>query len=82
MARPIKFPEVNVNWWGQGDVGDLPAYRDEEGSISCWHLGWRERIRLLLTGRVWLHVYGKQHPPVNVGAEDPFYDASAFGMIP
>ena len=72
MAEPRDFPEHNARWWGQGDVGDLPVYQDHEVKISCWRLSWRERIRALLTGDVWLHVWTPVHPAVYVGAEDPF----------
>ena len=76
MAKPVEFPEVNVRWFGEGDVGGLPAYRDEQCSISCWKLGWRERIWLLLIGRVWLHVWTKQHPAVYVSGDYPFSNSS------
>ena len=77
MAEPTRFPEVNASWQGwpksaeRDEVGDLPAYRMNDLTISCWQMGWRERIRAFLTGKVWLHVYGRQ-PPVYVGGDDPF----------
>ena len=73
MAEPVRFPEANTQWIGRGDVGPLPAFRDEaQGlSISCWELSAAELREVLDTGKVWLHVWG-QHPAVYVTAEQPF----------
>ena len=79
MGKPVDFKESNFTWkgWGQSaerdEVLDLPSHYDPQTrqTISCWKLGWKERLRVLLTGRVWLHVFGKQ-PPVYVNGEFPF----------
>ncbi len=53
--HPIAFPEMNKTWAkNQPPYLPLPAYVDEQQSISCWRLTWRERFTLLLTGRLWL----------------------------
>lgn len=57
--QPIRFPESNIVFGeGQEEYQPLPAFVDPEDPrrevISCWRLGWRERLRLLVTGRVWL----------------------------
>ena len=77
MAQPTRFPEANAVWEGPGDVGDLPAYRDEdEGlSISCWELSAAELVEVLNTGKVWLHVWG-HHPAVSVMGETPFEEGA------
>lgn len=35
----------------------LPAHRDADDPMGCvtccWKLGWRERLKLLVTGRLW-----------------------------
>jgi hypothetical protein len=57
------------------DVQDLPVHHDVVGGqiISCWALTWRERLSLLLTGRVWLCVLARRtHSPVKVTTESPF----------
>ena len=75
--KPTEFSEANVMWTGQGNVGDLASWRSEEDgeiSISCWKVGWWERIRLLRTGRVWLHVWTLDHPPVYMSADYPWYE--------
>ena len=54
MSKPIQFPEVNFTWQGwpadekREEVLDLPAYRGEGQTISCWKLTWRERFSILL----------------------------------
>ena len=74
MAQPTEFQEQNTRWWGPGDVGDLPAYRDDSGvNISCWELTADEIVEVLKTGKVWLHLWGA-HPPVHVTAEHPFVE--------
>ena len=75
MAEPTKFAEANSRWVGQGDIGDLPTYGGEGGvHVSCWKLSWRERLRVLWTGRVWLLVWAEVHPAVLVSADYPFED--------
>jgi len=57
--KPVRFDEVNITFAkDQPPYIPLPAYKayDREGRvISCWQLSLRERFRLLLTGRLWLH---------------------------
>jgi len=57
----IEFPEQTVIIAkDQPEYLPLPAYRypdDIEGKIvCCWKLTWRERLRLLFTGKVWHQV--------------------------
>ena len=77
MGHPATFPESNTVWkgWpakkGREAVGDLPSFREGDRTISCWKLTPWERLRVLFTGRVWLHVIGNQ-PPVCVQGHYPF----------
>jgi hypothetical protein len=52
-----KFPECNATYAAnQPPYKPLPALKanDANGSvICCWKLSWRERLRLLFTGKVW-----------------------------
>lgn len=56
----ISFPEqTTVYAKDQPAYRPLPAYRfgDDEGRIACcWSLSWRERFRVLFTGRIWQQV--------------------------
>ena len=76
-AKPIKFRESNTVWKGwpaKGDreeVSDLPAFRQDGLTISCWRLDWLDRLCVLITGRVWVHVHGRQ-PPIYTDGRSPF----------
>jgi len=53
--KPIEFPEQTIVWAAnQPPYLPLPAYTDERETISLWALTWRERFRVLFTGRIWL----------------------------
>jgi hypothetical protein len=84
--KPTNFPESNgtlsggpaADYGTEDDVVDLPVHRDGQQIISCWRLSWRERFRLLVTGRVWLLVLtGRTHAPVCLAVEPPFQQAQA-----
>jgi hypothetical protein len=79
--KPIVFTEANgtllggpAERYGTDDaVGDLPVYRGAGQVISCWKMNWRERLRCMLHGEVWLRVAAqKTHSPVSIEAERPF----------
>jgi hypothetical protein len=85
--RPIVFPESNgtlgggpASRYGTLDaVADLPVYRGSGQVISCWQLTVWERVKLLLSGRVWLLVLGTNHAPVSVVTERPFQEPGRHG---
>ena len=54
--KPIKFPKANATYAkDQPEYLPLPVYREADGLvISCWQLTWRERFKILWTGRMWL----------------------------
>ena len=56
--KPIEFPEVNCTYAkDQPEYLPLPVFKSAEPHgecISCWELTWRERIKLLFTGKMWL----------------------------
>ncbi len=70
--KPIPFPEANKTLQKpQGMTDDecdpLPVFNDGRLSISCWKMGWHERLAALFFGRVWLFVYfGASQPPVGM----------------
>ena len=73
MAEPVEFTEQNTVWSGQGDVEELPVFRDIDSgeNISCWRLNPSEIAEVQRTGIVWLRVWGT-HPPVYVHGDHPF----------
>lgn len=62
--KPIKFPEQNAIYAeNQPEYIPLPVHRTEEGEvISCWQMTWRERLTVLLTGKIWWSVLTFNHP--------------------
>lgn len=64
--KPIKFKESNVTYGeGQKEYLPLPAHLDAGVKgyvITCWKLSIIERIRLFITGRLWLSQMSFQQP--------------------
>jgi hypothetical protein len=62
----VSFPEQTVVIAKhQPQYRPLPAheYGDDEGRIvCCWSLSWRERLKLLWTGRIWHHILTFHYP--------------------
>ena len=81
--KPVDFSEQNkvlVKPEGMTDkeCGDLPIHQHGEFCISCWGGGWRDRLRFLFTGKVWLWVWsGQTQPPVKVVTENPWGSSNA-----
>ena len=68
--KPIKFKEATKNLLKPENMTDeecssLWVYNDGQECVSCWRLTWKERIKALLFGKVWLGVLsGFTQPPV------------------
>lgn len=72
---PMKFPEHTVVWAeDQPPYLPLPAYTDERETITLWAMTWRERLRVLFTGRLWLRQlnFGQRLQPQAPTTEYPF----------
>lgn len=56
--QPIKFNGMNTTYAkNHPKYLSLPAHKDNNGIVtSCWHLDWKERLLVLLTGRVYSQV--------------------------
>jgi len=74
---PIVFPQSNCTFTppdGLQGIGPLPVWTDGRRCVSCWSLSWRERLRLLFHGRIWLSVLsGGSQPPVALTPEREFF---------
>lgn len=74
--KPIKFKEANVTFAeNQPEYLPLPAFRSADGLvITCWRLSWMERIKLLMTGRLWLLnlTFNQPLQPVMLQVKYPF----------
>lgn len=65
---PVEFEHQNTVFAkDQPEYLPLPAFRSVDGSevTACWGMTWRERIRVFLTGRVYvtLLTFGKPLTP-------------------
>lgn len=49
---PIHFPAANQIFTGP-EAGPLPAHVRGDLVTSCWQFSWRDRLKLLCTGRLW-----------------------------
>lgn len=47
---------------GQPEYLPLPAWTDGKQVIECWRLTWRDRLRALLGGDLFVHVLTFGHP--------------------
>lgn len=74
--KPVEFPEQNVIYAkDQPEYLPLPVMREPNGDVtSCWALTWRERVRVLFTGRVWVtqKSFNKLLQPILLRVDDPF----------
>lgn len=77
--EPIDFEESNVVFAkDQTEYLPLPAHQrflDTSGKVtSCWRLSWRERFKVLVTGRLWAVVLTFNQPlqPQRFGVDNPF----------
>ena len=72
--QPTDFPEANALFGrDQKEYLPLPALRKESEPgevVSCWKATWRERLLILVTGRVWLGVltFGRPLQPQRLTA--------------
>ena len=75
---PIEFPQHNTVYAkDQPEYLPLPAFRNNDGVvISCWQMTWRERMRVLFTGRLWLCQLAFNQPlqPQLPSVESPFIE--------
>ena len=73
--KPIKFERANKNLLKPANMTDeecssLWVYTDGNQCVSCWKMTWKQRIKALLYGRIWLSVLsGETQPPVWIDCE-------------
>lgn len=67
--KPVKFKEQNCTYAeDQPEYTPLPALKldtEMKEVISCWGLSFKERLRVLIFGKVWLSLatFGKPLTP-------------------
>jgi len=73
---PVPFSQANAIYAkDHPEYVPLPAYRTRDGEvITCWALTWRERFRVLFSGRIWWSVLTFRQPlqPQRPRADNPF----------
>jgi hypothetical protein len=64
--KPIEFKHQNVIFAkDQPEYSPLPALRIDSPQgevISCWQMSFKERMKVLLTGKVWLSLMSFNKP--------------------
>lgn len=76
--NPIEFPQQNcVLAKNQPEYLPLPVHKTQDGIVvSCWRFTWRERLRILIHGTMWLQCYTFNQPlqPLLPTVTSPFID--------
>ena len=78
IVRGLDLPET-VYAKDQPQYDPLPVFKQEDGiTLSRWHLTWRERLRVLFKGDVYLWMMTFNHPlqPVLLEVEEPRFGES------
>ena len=76
--KPIEFKmQTKAYAKNQPPYLPLPVYEDKEQGgrvFHCWQLTLKERIMILLTGKLWINVlnFGKKLQPIKPMVENPF----------
>lgn len=80
--EPMRFEQANKTLLApqgmtEAECGSLPVFSDGKECVSLWKMTWRERLSVLLFGKIWLFVYsGQTQPPVAfVVAKDIFKES-------
>jgi len=64
--KPIKFKHQNIIFAeDQPEYQSLPAFKIEgpEGNVvSCWQMSFKERLKVLFTGKIWLNLVSFNKP--------------------
>lgn len=72
--NPIPFKEQNaVVGAGQPEYIPLPVLHEGLRVTSCWRTTWRDRLRILFTGRIYVTclTFGAPLQPLMVNSELP-----------
>jgi len=75
--KPIQFKYFNKVLRAEPDknIGALPVWTDGWQCVSCWKPSWRERLSILLFGRVWLAImFGSTQPPAALAARRDYFE--------
>lgn len=85
--KPIDFAQSTKvlqrpSTMAESECQSLPVWNDGKQCVSCWKATFKERLNILLTGKVWLGVLsGKTQPPVFIAGESVFEKAPIKAQI-
>ncbi len=85
--KPIDFPQSTKVLQKPGTMPDtdckpLPIWSDGKECVSCWRPTLKERVRILVSGKVWLSVVsGRTQPPVYLTGEHFFVRPPFFARM-
>lgn len=72
---PTNFTGQNIIFAeDQPEYQALPAFHDDNGTVlTCWKISRYERLKILLTGRIYIQVLTFNHPlqPILPSIENP-----------
>ena len=64
--EPKQFKEANVTFANdQPEYKPLPAFKNKSPQgevVTCWNLSFRERLRILFKGEIWLSLLTFNNP--------------------
>ena len=73
--KAIKFKECNTVYAeNQPEYYSLPVHRTDDGVVtSCWQLSFKQRLKVLLTGRIFLQMltFNKPLQPLKMLTDKP-----------
>jgi len=74
--NPINFKEQNCIFAEhQQPYLPLPVHKTDDGMVvSCWKLTWKERLKIIFTGKIWcaLLTFNSPLQPQKLQIESPF----------
>lgn len=71
MGYTVNFKGCNITLLGGAEnIEDIKAFYNGIAFVTCWQLTEAELEEIKKTGKVYLSVLGKAHPPVYVGSEE------------
>lgn len=85
--KPIDFPQSTKvlqkpELMLDTECKPLPIWSDGKECVSCWRPTLKERVRILISGKVWLSVLsGRTQPPVFITGEQFFARPPFFARV-
>ena len=68
--KPMEFKEQNKILTKPSNMTDdecqsMPVFTDGANCISCWKMGFKDKLKAIIFGKLWIYVWsGKTQPPI------------------